>query len=165
MPIAPLATEQVSARYDDESKIAFIKYSGVLSAEESIAVYDWLADLVDVVGLDTMYGEVFDFREVTEFAPDNLMQARRNSRRYNMRNNVRRLPVAMIVSNFYQEEILRGPMQNVEENKRKTVVREMNDAIAFLNKWHAERDEEAQKKTEIEDDQTDTMRIEVESDE
>jgi|GEM_PF-514733 len=166
MSISPLAMEKASARYDDEAKIAFIKYSGVLSAEESTAVYDWLADLVEAIGLDEIYGEVFDFREVTEFAPDNLMQARRNSRRYNMRNNVRRLPVAMIVSNFYQEEILRGPMQNVEENKRKAVVREMDDAVAFLREWHAEQDEEQKKEAEleIEGDEMDTMRIEIDSD-
>ncbi len=140
MSIVPLKMEQASAYYDEESKIAFVKYSGVLSAEESTAVYDWLADLVEAIGLDSIYGEVFDFREVKEFAPDNLMQARRNSRRYNMRNNVRRLPVAMIISNFYQEEILRGPMQNVEENKRKTLVHEMDDALAFLKGWHEEQE-------------------------
>lgn len=140
MSIAPLEMEQASAHFDEESKIAFIKYNGVLSAEESTAVYNWLADLVEVVGLEGIYGEVFDFRKVEEFAADNLMQARRNSRRHNMRNNVRRLPVAMIISNFYQEEILRGPMQNVEENKRKALVQNMDEAVAFLNKWHEEQD-------------------------
>lgn len=136
MTISPLKTEKANAYYDEESHIAFVKYSGLLTADESLAVYDWLGDLLQEVGLDNMYGEVFDFRKVSEFATDNLMDARRNSRRYNMRNNVRRLPVSMIVSNYYQEEILRGPMQNVEENKRKTIVWNMDDAIAFLNEWH-----------------------------
>ena len=140
MAIASLKSEKVSAEFVDDSKIAFIKYSGVLTAEESTTVYNWLADLVEAVGLDNIYGEVFDFREVTEFAPDNLMEARRNSRRYNMRNRVRDLPVAMIISSFFQEEILRGPMQNVEENKRKTVVWEMEDAINFLDEWHAQQE-------------------------
>lgn len=140
MSIAPLEHEQTTASYDAESKIAFIKYQGVLTADDSTAVYDWLADLVEAVGLTNIYGEIFDFREVTEFAPDNLMEARRNSRRYNMRNRVRHLPVAMIISSFYQEEILRGPMQNVEENKRKTVVWEMEDAVSFLDGWHAEQE-------------------------
>ncbi len=143
MTIQDLEFQKAHARYDEDSKIAFIKYSGILSAEESTAVYDWLADLVEAIGLDTIYGEVFDFREVTEFAADNLMQARRNSRRHNMRNNVRGLPVAMIISSFYQEEILRGPMQNVEENKRKTIVWEMDDALAFLHEWHAEQQSES----------------------
>ncbi|MEO1291104.1 MAG: hypothetical protein AAFV93_25500, partial [Chloroflexota bacterium] len=133
MAIEDLQMEQAHATYDTDSKIAFIKYSGVLSAKESTAVYDWLSDLVEAVGLDEIYGEVFDFRDVTEFAPDNLMQARRNSRRHNMRNNVRGLPVSMVISSFFQEEILRGPMQNVEENKRKAIVWSMKDAVAFLH--------------------------------
>lgn len=140
MSIAPLSLENANARYDTDSKIAFIEYKGVLTADDSVAVYEWLADLVEAVGLENIYGEIFDFREVTEFAPDNLMEARRNSRRYNMRNRIRSLPVAMIISNFYQEEILRGPMQNVEENKRKAVVWEMDDAVTFLNEWHAEQE-------------------------
>ena len=141
MTISPLKTEKASAYYDEESHIAFVKYSGLLTADESLAVYDWLGDLLQEVGLDNMYGEVFDFRKVSEFATDNLMDARRNSRRYNMRNNVRRLPVSMIVSNYYQEEILRGPMQNVEENKRKSIVWNMDDAIAFLHEWHEKQKE------------------------
>lgn len=152
MSIAPLEMEKASAYFDDESRIAFVKYSGVLSAEESTAVYDWLADLVEAVGLEGIYGEIFDFRKVQEFASDNLMQARRNSRRYNMRNNVRRLPVAMIISNFYQEEILRGPMQNVEENKRKTLVYKMEEAVDFLHQWHeAQEKAEKESSTETED--------------
>ena len=91
--------------------------------------------------MDNMRGEVFDFRDVTQFMPDNLMDARRNSRRYNVKNDVRRLPVAMIVKDFYQEEILRGPMQNVRENVRKTIVRNMDDALMFITNWHAQQTE------------------------
>lgn len=140
MAIAPLNLEKVSAEYASDSKIAFIKYTGTLTADDSTTVYDWLADLVEAVGLENIYGEIFDFREVTEFAPDNLMEARRNSRRYNMRNRVRHLPVSMIISSFFQEEILRGPMQNVEENKRKAIVWEMDDAVNFLHEWHAQQE-------------------------
>lgn len=138
MSIKDLQMEKVHATYDAESKIAFIKYNGVLSAEESTAVYDWLADLVETIGLENIFGEVFDFRDVVEFAPDNLMQARRNSRRHNMRNKVRSLPVSMIISSFFQEEILRGPMQNVEENKRKAIVWNMEEAIEFLHTFNTE---------------------------
>jgi hypothetical protein len=131
--------EKAQAHYDEATKIAHITYTGLLDAETSTAVYDWLADLVDIVGIEGIYGEIFDFRKVQEFMADNLMQARRSSRRYNMRHNVRRIPVAMIISNYYQEEILRGPMQNVEENKRKTIVWNPEDALAFLHEWHTSK--------------------------
>ncbi|MGJ3237428.1 MAG: hypothetical protein ACFE0Q_01855 [Anaerolineae bacterium] len=137
MAIPPLKTEKVSAHYDTQTRIAHIKYQGMLSAEETISAYNWLADLIEAVGVDSLYGEIFDFRDVTEFAPDNLMKARSSSRRHNMRNNVRDLPVVMIVSSFYQEEILRGPMQNVEENKRKSIVWKMEEAQAFIDQWHS----------------------------
>jgi len=134
--IAELEYTNARARFDKATGIAFITYSGTLSSEASTAVYDWLGDLIQQVGVENVYGEVFDFRAVTEFMPDNLMDARRSSRRYNMRNNTKRLPVSMIVRDFYQEEILRGPMQNVKENARKSIVRTMDAAIAFLHDWH-----------------------------
>jgi hypothetical protein len=49
--------------------------------------------------------------------------------------------VAMVVKDFYQEEILRGPMQNVQENRRKSIVRSMDEARAFLDEWHTRADE------------------------
>lgn len=142
MTIANLSREKADARYDGESQIAYITYRGVLTAEESTAIYEWLADLMDAVGVAGVYGQVFDFREVTEFEPDNLMQARKKSRRHNLRNNGRKLPVAMVVSSFIQEEILRGPMQNVEENTRKTIVWKMEEAVQFLHDWHAKNQKE-----------------------
>ena len=109
MSIAPLKHDNASARYDSDSGIAYITYTGYLTGEASTVVYDWLADVTQAIGMANMRGEVFDFRDVTQFMPDNLMDARRNSRRYNVKNDVRGLPVAMVVKDFYQEEILRGP--------------------------------------------------------
>jgi hypothetical protein len=141
MSITPLQHDNARARYDSDSGIAHITYTGYLTGEASTAVYDWLADVTQAIGIENMRGEVFDFRDVTEFMPDNLMDARRNSRRYNVKNDVRRLPVAMIVKDFYQEEILRGPMQNVRENARKTIVRTMDDALGFIRDWHTQQTE------------------------
>ena len=136
MTIPPLERENATAHYDEETGIAYINYMGFLDADASVAVYEWLADLDEVV--EDLYGEVFDFRQVTEFMPDNLMEARKKSRRRNMRQDVHTLPVAMIVKDFYQEEILRGPMQNVPENQRKRIVRGMDEALYFLQKWREE---------------------------
>lgn len=135
MSIEPLKHANASAHYDADSRIIYVSYNGYLSGESNNAVYEWLANVLDTLGLDQIQGEIFDFREVTEFLPDNLMDARRNSRRYNFKNDLRTLPVAMIVKDFYQEEILRGPMQNVEENKRKSIVRDMDAAQAFITNW------------------------------
>jgi uncharacterized protein (DUF1919 family) len=134
MAILPLEHPHARAVYDEETRIAYITYSGFLNAEASTAVYNWLADVNTQFG--TPYGEVFDFRAVTEFAPDNLMEARKKSRRRNLRPEIHNLPVAMVVKDYYQEEILRGPMQNVPENQRKTIVRTIEEAVQFLHEWH-----------------------------
>jgi hypothetical protein len=144
MSVEALQQENAQASFDAESHIAFITYHGVLTAATSIAVYDWLADLTEAVGLDNVYGEVFDFREVEQFMPDNLISARKNSRRMNMRNNVKKLPVAMIVKDFVQEEILRGPMQNPKENQRKRIVRTMDEALTFITGYHQQQTPEAE---------------------
>lgn len=136
MSLPTLEIEKASATYDEDTRIVFISYRGDLDGETSTFVYNWLTKIIEAVGIENIYGEIFDFREVEQFMPDNLMDARRNSRRYNMKNNVKKLPVAMVISNHFQEEILRGPMQNVEENKRKAIVWNFDDAVNFLNSWH-----------------------------
>ncbi|PJF33434.1 MAG: hypothetical protein CUN57_02205, partial [Phototrophicales bacterium] len=83
-------------------------------------------------------GEVFDFRGVDTFGPDNLFEARKKSRGFNLKQNVSDIPVAMICANFYQEEILRGPMQNVPENPRKMIVHNEAEALQFIRDWHNE---------------------------
>jgi hypothetical protein len=132
----PLDIPNAHAQYDAESRIVYVIYRGLLSAEASTQVYHWLHDLMLELGSENLYGEVWDFREVQEFLPDNLMDARKKSRGLNLRINVD-FPVAMVVKDFYQEEILRGPMQNVPENTRKAIVRSMDEAHQFLTEWHA----------------------------
>jgi hypothetical protein len=134
MSMPPLNHTNASAHYDSEKRIAFIRYHGLLTAEASVAVYNWLADINTQEGV--LYGEVFDFRDVLEFMPDNLMEARKKSRRRNMHSEMHHMPVAMIVKDFYQEEILRGPMQNVPENQRKTIVRSEEEGLEFFRQWH-----------------------------
>jgi hypothetical protein len=134
MAIDSLTHPNATAHYDEETRIAYITYSGFLDGSASTAAYEWLATVNETVGIP--YGEVFDFRAVTEFMPDNLLEARKKSRRRNLRSEIHNLPVAMVVKDYYQEEILRGPMQNVPENNRKTIVKTMEEAIEFLHNWH-----------------------------
>jgi hypothetical protein len=95
--------------------------------------------LIDKIGTENLYGEVFDFREVTFFSLDNLIGARKNSRRMNIMANTHEFPVAMIVASRMQEEVLRGPMQVMPGNKRKRIVKTVDEAVAFLDEWHGQR--------------------------
>ncbi len=144
MPQYTIESPRASAYYELESKIVFVTYQGELTADDSSAVYTWLNKLIQEIGIESIYGEIFDFRQVTEFMRDNLMDARKKSRGLNLRNPVQSFPVAMIVKDFYQEEILRGPMQNVPENIRKRIVQTPAEARAFLDEWHTLRTQEAE---------------------
>lgn len=137
-----LKVEQASAYYDEESRIVHIAYQGALSSDVTVQVYDWLETLYDAVGLDTLYGQIFDFREVTEFDESNLSTARRTSSRMNMRMDTSHVPVALIVGDFYHEEILRGAMRIPPEHARKRIVWSEDEALAFLQEWHKNQSEE-----------------------
>lgn len=139
MSIQALDTPQASAKYDADHNVVWVTYRGVLDAEASTRVYQWLAEFFNVHDNQDIDGEVFDFREVQSFGPDNLFEARKKSRGFNLRQDITHLPVAMICSNFYQEEILRGPMQNVPENQRKRIVRTDEEAFDFIAEWHGQR--------------------------
>ena len=131
-----LSTAGASASYDDSTGIVLIAYRGDITREDSAAVYGWLDELISAIGVNAIYGEIFDFRDVTEFMADNLMEARSKSRSLNLRIDTSRFPVAMIVRNFYQQEILRGPMQNVPHNTRKRIVHSEGEALDFIMEWH-----------------------------
>lgn len=138
MPIAPLETDTASARFDNDHNVVWVTYRGLLDAEATTKVYTWLAEFFEAHGPNSIAGEIFDFREVNTFGPDNLFEARKKSRGFNLKQDVSEIPVAMICGNFYQEEILRGPMQNVPENPRKTIVHNETEALQFISNWHAE---------------------------
>ncbi|MEM6282446.1 MAG: hypothetical protein AAF787_09665, partial [Chloroflexota bacterium] len=98
--------------------------------------YKWLGDLIVCIGTERLYGEIFDFRDVRSFSTDNLIDARKKSRKMNIMMNTQDFPVAMVVANDMQEQILRGPMRIMEENPRKRIVHATEDALAFLDEWH-----------------------------
>ncbi|QPC82976.1 hypothetical protein G4Y79_00965 [Phototrophicus methaneseepsis] len=136
MVFRPLEHNQAYANYDDTTGIVYVTYRGNLDAETSTAVYSWLNGLLNMVGAESIYGEIWDFREVEQFMPDNLQDARKNSRIMNLKQDTGRFPVAMIIKDYYQEEILRGPMKNVPENQRKAIVRSVQEGLAFIKEWH-----------------------------
>ena len=136
MVIDQLEQKNVTAYFDPDTSIAHITYRGQLSAEESDAAYTWLEKVLETVGTQNIFGEIWDFRQVTLFSSDNLIDARKHSRKLNITMDVHNFPIAMIIRNSMQEEILRGPMRNLEGNTRKRIVRTPAEALQFINSWH-----------------------------
>ncbi|PJF21028.1 MAG: hypothetical protein CUN56_13165 [Phototrophicales bacterium] len=130
-----LQTNQATAYFDPQTQVAHIRYNGVLSADVTIEVYRWLDQLYQQVGTQNINGQIFDFRDVQAFSEDNLQIARKTSNRMNMKVDNSHIPVALIVANHEQEEILRGPMRIPAEHVRKRIVWSDEEARQFLVEW------------------------------
>ncbi len=135
MSINQLDAEQASAYYDEAHHLIRVAYRGRLGSDVTLLVYDWIDTVVNAVGVEHILGEIFDFREVQEFLPENLQTARKTSKRMNVRLDTSQIPVALVVGNAYQEEMLRGPMQVSPEHARKRIVKSEDEALAFIDEW------------------------------
>lgn len=133
-----LETEQASAHYDPETRIARIAYRGYLSSDVTVEVYAWLEYLYRTLGAEGFYGQIFDFRQVEAFEPSNIKTARRVSNRINMIIDTSRIPVSLLVGDFYHEQMLLSAMRVSPENVRKKIVWTEEEALAFLAEKHAE---------------------------
>ncbi|MCU0480550.1 MAG: hypothetical protein MUE54_04980 [Anaerolineae bacterium] len=131
-----LEIPNATAIYDPETHITRIEYRGILDGDVTIQVYDWLDDLYRDIGLDAIMGQIFDFRKVQAFEESNLSTARRTSNRMNMRVDTSNIPVALLVNDFYHEEILRGSMRIPAEHVRKRIVWSEDEALNYIKNWH-----------------------------
>ena len=131
-----LEVEQARAYYDPENEIVYVAYQGILNADANVEVYNWLEELYKEVDVKNLYGLVFDFRGVEEFDDSNLKTARRSSSRMNMRVDTSHVPVALIVGDPHQQEILLGSMRISPKHARKKIVWSDDEAHEFLEEWH-----------------------------
>jgi len=135
-----LEIPNATAIYDPETHVAKIEYRGILDGDVTIQVYDWLDDLYRDVGLESILGQIFDFRKVQAFEESNLSTARRTSNRMNMRVDTSNIPVALLVNDFYHEEILRGSMRIPAEHVRKRIVWSEDEAWTYIKNWHSDKE-------------------------
>ena len=140
MAIADLKIDNATTHHDEATGITQITYSGALDSNVTVQVYDWLNQLYDAIGIENVYGQVFDFRAVEKFDESNLTTARRTSNRMNMTKDTSKFPVALLVENHAQEETLRGPMRIPEQHARKRIVWSEEEARQFLDEWNREKD-------------------------
>jgi len=131
-------TEQASAHLDDENSIIYIVYYGILTSEGPKIVYSWLGELFEEIDINSINGQIFDFRQVEEFAQENLKTARRTSNRMNMQIDTSHIPVALLISDPYHQEILHSSMRISPEHSRKKIVWSEEEALAFFEQWHKE---------------------------
>ena len=134
-----LEIEKATAYFEEDTGVVRVAYKGELTADVNGAVYAWLDELLNEIGLESVYGEIFDFRKVTEFAPDNLKTARRTSSKLNMKMDTSQIPVALLISDAAHQEVFHSSMRISPQNLRRRIVWSEDEAYAFLDEWHSQQ--------------------------
>jgi hypothetical protein len=143
MAVPEVATEHIKAHFDEEKRIIFVAYYGILSPEVTIQFYQWRAELVAIVDVRTIQGTVVDFREVTSFPVRNLTTVYKESRNANHLFDMSHIPVAMIVRTSQQDQSVRATMQVTPQQNRRRIVNSPESALAFIDAWHRARNDSA----------------------
>jgi hypothetical protein len=134
--LKPLQIETSEAFYDDALRLVVVKYRGVVNSMVTAAVYGWVLELVANVPIETSRGSIYDFREATHFDNTNLRTVQRSSKKINVQVDVSNHPVALLVSNMLQEQMVRVSMKITPQEERKRIVKSEQDALAFINDWN-----------------------------
>lgn len=131
-----LDTPNVRAYFDRATGISHIVYTGSIDGRHTAAVYEWVKQLLPVIGEQATYGVIFDFSAVTKFAPDNLSTTRRESQSINKERDNSDHPVALVVNTMYQEQMVRVSTRISPQEDRKRIVRSNEEALAYFQEWH-----------------------------
>lgn len=133
-------TESIDAHYDALTQILHVRYSGVITPEVTRAAYGWGFELAEEIGAENIYALISDFRDVTTFDFKNLRTATSESRNLNKKFDLSRLPVALVVKNMYQEQMVKVSMKMTDQVQRMKIVNTDEEALTFLHQFHGNRD-------------------------
>ena len=134
--IVPLQDTTVDAYFDEERSMFFVRYRGTLTSEATNRAYLWLLAAGGAVGLDHIRAFIFYFTAVQQFTRENVVAAKKQSTQANALVDLSRIPAALIVKNFYQEQFVLLSMKanNVEERTR--ICHSQAEALAFIEQFH-----------------------------
>ena len=135
-PYSDLATDGLTTQYDPETQLFLVGYAEELTPEVTVKMYDWFDALVEEVGCDAIRGAIFDFRNVKEIHQMNTRTARSESKKIHQKVDLSRLPVALWVETFFQEQMLRVSMRLTEKSERIEIVKSHQEALQFIENWH-----------------------------
>src|SRR5215207_574721 len=105
--VKELKTDYVHCTIDQETRTTRIVYTGEIDAQTTSQVYMWMMTEGTDEVLKNLRGTIFDFRKVKSFNPGNLSTIQRKSRELNTNITTYLIPVALVVANMYQEQMLR----------------------------------------------------------
>ncbi|TVR22800.1 MAG: hypothetical protein EA396_05280 [Anaerolineaceae bacterium] len=132
-----LSSKTVNAHFDTQTGVLFVSYYGVLDASTSGNLYQWIEQMKDVVDSHGVRGLVFDLRKVVRFKRDNLYTAAEQSQRLSEQLDHRIYPIALIVGNYYQEQMAKVTLLVTHDSERREIVRSMEEALTYIGSWYA----------------------------
>jgi hypothetical protein len=138
MALPRLATPQVTAYYEEDHHIAHIYYRGEMSPEVIIEVYEWMKSLAPHIAISEVRGGIYDFRAVTGFRTASFRTVQNQSQKANANYDFSHIPVALLVSTFSQEQMVRVAMKVTPQENRKAIVKSEAEARAFIDMWHSQ---------------------------
>jgi hypothetical protein len=132
-----METPRVTAYWEDTQDIFYVIYREALSREVTTQVYQWMIETSQALKDKEVLGGIYDFRQVIDAESGNLAALHRESRNFNVKVDTSHTPIALIVENLHQEQIVRISMQVTPGQKRKRIVKSMDDALKFIQEYHA----------------------------
>ena len=129
-----LETDEMFAHYDDVKRILFIQYYRAASAEVTRQAYQWLREISTQI--TDIRGCVYDFRKVRHFRPDNQSAVTEESTALNQDFDFSSVPVAIVVDNMYQEQMVKKTLSSTPQVERKTIVYTFPEAFQFFRDFH-----------------------------
>jgi hypothetical protein len=132
-----LDTPQVTGYYDDVNRLAYITYYDTLTGDVTADVYAWMFRVCDHYGTKHIHYCVFDFRRVTRFDHGNTRKIGQSSGQMNVSYDLSHVPVPLIVHDG-NEQLVRMAMHLTPQEKRKRIVKSLDEAWTFMNEYRQE---------------------------
>ncbi len=136
MIIEPLQTDNVSANYDAETRIATVTYRGALTPAITAQAYAWIFASAQKIGVENIIGGIFDFREVTTFELANIRTVKREHNIHGAEIDFSTVPTALWVKTMYQEQMVRVSQRVTDQSGRLRIVYDEDEALTFIKTWH-----------------------------
>ena len=134
-----LDSEYVKGHYDEEEKILYVTYHQILNPSVTNKVYRWLGRIIKEAKNDVSAtsGSIYDFRDVDHIDMADFMNAQVQSVSLNVKIDLSKHPVALVVNSETQEEYIRMLMGVTPHENRKRIVYSVDEGRAFIKEFRA----------------------------
>lgn len=136
MNILPLEDTNVTAIFDGTTGYIHVKYFETLTPAITTSFYQWLFGVADKIGIKAVRGSTIDFRKVKTFHQGNIRTAQKESRSANQQLDLSHIPVGLIVTTVYQEQMVRISTKLTQQTQRMRIVKSEEEALAFIQEWN-----------------------------